>query len=416
MMRKVLLLLICLIAVPTAAAQTREVSFGEELGRGELIREVLANNPALDAATARVGAAAHDADETAFYDDPVLSAGVAPLSLGDGSIGARVQVGQRIPWPGRLALRTDRALTSRDIAEWSETDVAIDLALQASVLFDRWYLVHRALELNAHHYAQAEQLKASAEAQYVSGGASQQDPLQAEVRMSRLERERIALQTDSRRIRARINALLHREPSSELSPPPGELPLPAMPHAKRSETERNPDRGRALALVEARSFDVKLAELESRPDIDAMAEYSSMMPDHDNRFVVGIRVMLPVRKGRLAAVRAAEKARLDAAKADFESVTDEINFEIENARLELEAALETIEIFESQLVPASNDQVDAARIAFTTGRSPFFILIDAEKNLEEAVLGYHEAVVEAWNAAARLEALHGDVPFVGGVK
>jgi outer membrane protein, heavy metal efflux system len=58
-------------------------------------------------------------------------------------------------------------------------------------------------------------MRLSAESQYIVGVASQQDPLQAEVRLTRLGREAVALEARRRTIRYVINALLHRSPIAD---------------------------------------------------------------------------------------------------------------------------------------------------------------------------------------------------------
>src|SRR5258706_13168043 len=105
----------------------------------------------------------------------------------------------------------------------------IEVATLASQLYDDAFLDARALEINDQHRALVEQMKKVAEARLASGRGSTQDALQAEVELGHLEHDRVMLETEQITITARINGLLHRDPTAALPPPPSELSLPSAP-------------------------------------------------------------------------------------------------------------------------------------------------------------------------------------------
>ena len=382
----------------------------EPLTRQWVIAEVLKTNPNVTAAQAAWDGAREAVRVAGFLDDPVLSSAIAPLTIDDNSIGFRTGVSQVIPWPGRLDVRQSRAEALADQRRWNLESIRLGLALEASELFNDWYLIHRALDLNTHHLDLANNLKASAETRYVAGAATQQDPLQAEVRLTRLQRGRLELESRRRTTQARINSMMHRPPGSPLPPPPDLLDLPAS-RSLDLDHRGQPLYEAALARVRTAEAELRLAELETRPDVMAMAEYSTMFMD-DHRLMTGISVRLPVRKSRIQAAIAVARADVAEARSTAVAASDQLDFEVESARLDLQNALEIVRIYQDHLVPASNDQSDAAQIGFTTGRSSFSSLVDAEKNLEEIMLGYHEALTDAWTAAARVAVAAGLIPFI----
>lgn len=407
------------IAAPAAPQVPDEPVFPEGvLHRTELIEKILERNPDVRVARSALHAALEQIPQARSLEDPRVAVAVAPLTLDAARPGAELELSQTIPWPGRRDARTAMATAGAEMQRAELDEVRIELALRGSMLFDRWYLIHRALELNLHHREVVAKAKISAESQYIVGAASQQDPLQAEVRLTSLTSQVIELDTRRRAIRYAINALLHRPPTALIPPPPELLPLPPLPDSPR-ETQRaaaiegQPMVEAARARVREAEAGLRLAELEKRPDLMAMATFSSMWMDRDERVMVGVGVRLPVRRERIEAAIRQAREQLDGARAAVESRETQALFRLEEAFEEARAAVQVVELHADRLIPASRDQAEAAEAGFTTGRNSFLALIQAEANLEEVVLAYHAALADAWDAVARVEAALGVIPFVG---
>ena len=200
------------------------VGADQHLERGTLIEAVLARNPSVNAARQALRAALAEIPQATALDDPMVGYELAPLSIaGDAPFGQVVSIRQKLPFPGkrRLAGEVALAMAEADGAELGA--VQLELAEMASELYDEYFVNARALEITAQHKVLLEQMKKSAEAQYVAGRAAQQDPIQAEVELAQLERERIMLDAERDQIIAGLNGLVHRAPSSALPPPPVEL-------------------------------------------------------------------------------------------------------------------------------------------------------------------------------------------------
>jgi outer membrane protein, heavy metal efflux system len=407
------------IAAPAAPQVTSEPVFPEGvLQRTTLIEKILERNSDVKVARSALRAALEQIPQARSLEDPRVAVAVAPLTLDAARPGAELEVSQTIPWPGRRDARTAMATAGAEMQRAGLDDVRVELALRASLLFDRWYLVHRALELNLHHREIVAQAKLSAESQYIVGVASQQDPLQAEVRLTRLTSQVIELETQRRATRYAINALLHRPPTALIPPPPELLPLPPLPDSPRdtlrmAALEGQPAVEAARARVREAEAGVRLAELEKRPDLMAMATFSSMWMDRDERVMVGVGVRLPVRRERIEAGIRQAREQLEGARATVDSREAQALFRLEEAYEEARAAVQVIALHTDHLIPASRDQAEAAQTGFSAGRNSFLALIQAEANLEDVVLAYHGALADAWGAAARVEAALGMPPFVG---
>lgn len=386
------------------------------LERAELVREVLARNPSLEAAReAQRAALARYPQETAL-EDPMLSYSVAPLSIaGRERFGQVVELSQQLPFPGKRGLRGDVALAEAEALRGDLEELRLRLALMASTLFDDLFIVQRSLAINDEHLRLLEQLKKSAEAQYVAGRASQQDPLQAEVELSEVLREKVTLESERDRLRAQLNGLLHRPPLAFLPPPPHSLSVPPedpgpgevlQDEALRQRPELEALRSR-LGGGEAA---VRLAQRDSYPDFRVMGSYNSMWMETPHQFMAGVSINLPLDFGkRKAAVREAE-AKLERLRSEEKHLINDIRVEVEQARTRLVEARRVVALYHERIVPAARDQVAAARAGFESGKNSFQILIDAERNLRGVELRSQMALADVQRRQAELDRATGHVP------
>jgi outer membrane protein TolC len=285
----------------------------------------------------------------------------------------------------------------------------------ASNLYDDLYVSARALEVNEQHQVLLEQFRKSAEAQYIAGRASQQDPLQAEVELAHLEHFRIVLEADRDIAAAQLNGLLHRAPQAPLPPPPAEQPGPGDAPAEtgalqqQALADRPELRGQTARIRSARAR-IDAARREFYPDFEVMGSYDSMwaMPEH--QWMLGIGLNIPLQRGRRhAAVEEAEAMAARARNAD-RTLRDRIRVEVERAAVRVHEGIHVLQLVQDRLLPAARDQVDAALAGFVTGRNAFLAVIEAEKNLRAVELNLHRARADLARRIAALDRAVGRVP------
>jgi outer membrane protein TolC len=161
----------------------------------------------------------------------MLSYEVAPLSIAgsEAPFGQRVELRQKLPFPGKRGAARDAAVADAAAMRGDYHAMQLMIVELASQLYDDLYLNARAFELNEEHRKLVEQMQKVASARMASGRGSTQDALQAEVELGHLEHDRVMLETERISIVARIDGLLHRDPTAPLPMPSGELGVPAMP-------------------------------------------------------------------------------------------------------------------------------------------------------------------------------------------
>ena len=400
-------------AAPPEAAPPFE---GPVLERQVLIAEVLERNRTLKGIEAAWQAVAATVPQVEALADPMVGYEFAPLSIFDEEAfyGHTIRVEQRFPFFGarRFAAEAARARTRE--AKASLAVARADLALEASNLFDDYFVSFRGLEINRRHIALVEGFRQSAEAQYTVGRASQQDPLQAEAELAELLHEQSIFVSLREQTRARLNGLLHRDPSLPFPPPPESLAVD-LQHPAKSEAlyalalERRAELEQSAARLEEGRAETKMAKRSYYPELGVMGSYTSMWQGA-HRFMAGVTINLPLALGRRRGAVAEAQARTRQAAESLAATSDGVRAEVEVARQLVLETLHQLELFRSRLLPAARDRVAAARAGFETGKNSFLGLIDAERNLRSVELRWEKNQAELQRRRAHLNRTVGLLP------
>jgi cobalt-zinc-cadmium efflux system outer membrane protein len=377
---------------------------GATLDRAALVRAVLARNPSAAVAAASLRVAEARADGAGAFADPSLRYQLAPQSLWDGSrSGHRLELAQPIAAWGKRGLVRHAARADADAARFDLAALRLDLALAASLLFDDLYLAARSLAINATHRELVEALRDASLARYEAGGAPKQAPLAAELEAARLEHREVELRAMQRIAAAQLNALLQRAPGAPLPPPPPSLPVPdakALLGAPAPATR--PELGGAAARAEARGAEAKLARRKRLPDVMLMAGYDGMWDMPEMRPMVGVEISLPIQRARRRSAIAEAEAMRDQAQRERVRVENEATLAVAVARERLAEAHHALGVVREQMLPAAQDQAEAATAMVAAGRGEFGDAIEAERSWYEAELAAEEALVATSRRAAEL--------------
>jgi cobalt-zinc-cadmium efflux system outer membrane protein len=396
---------------------------GPVLGHAEYVEAVLRRNPSVEAARQAWRAAIARARQSGVLDDPMVSADIAPLSIGSprARLGWDAMASQRLPWPGKLGLDEAVSRAEADAAKSDFEAARRELALTASLLFDDYFASVRSIEINAHHVALMRQMQAAATAQYEAGRGSARDPLQAEFELTHMEHDTVILASQRDVTIAEMNELLHRAPDAPLPPPPAELSVgPSLDstEAPRLETQavaQRPDIAAARAHARAAQARADRGRRESLPDFIVSTAYNSMWDTPEHRWTVGLSFNLPLPNGR----REGAVDEANAMRAEYEAnaarMSDAARTQVAVALKRLEESKHVLHLMDDRLLPIARDEVDAARAAFTVSQAPFVAVVDAEKNLRGVELDREMALADSDRRRAELDRALGRIPGIGQV-
>lgn len=389
------------------------------LDRAALVRAVLDRNPDVAAARAAWRAARARYPEETSWDDPMVSYSIAPLTIRDERIGQTIELDQKLPVPGRRALAGDVALAEAEAARGDLAATRLELALMASTAFDDYYVVERALAINAEHRKLIDDLRKSVEIHFSTGHGSAQDAVEAEMEAAHVDHDRIALESQREVSIAEINGLLHREPDAPLPPPPETLAPPEEVTATLVALEADalasrPDLAAYRARAQGGDAAVALAQRDTYPQVEVMARYDAMWDQPDQRWMLGVAVDVPLWRARRHA--AVERAEADASreKAEVDKSIDQIRVEVARARRRAEESHHLLHVYDEQLVPLGKTRVEAARAGYVGDQNNFDVVIGAERALRTVQLEREEMLADAWRRQAELDRALGHLPGIGG--
>jgi outer membrane protein TolC len=390
----------------------------EHLDRRTLVRAVLDRNPSLESVRQAWSAALARYRQAGAYDDPMLMASFAPLSIAASHVpfGFEVELSQRIPLGGKLDAQATLAAAQAEAAASDFALARVKLALITSELYDDYVAAVRSLEIQAEHLALVATLKENVVVAYESGNASAQDTLQAEAELARLDYQRTQYETQRDVAVAQINALLHRDPSAALPEPPpappGQAESELDAEALRQEILHRPEVEAARAQVRVARAREAAAESEFYPDLNVATSYSSMwsMPEH--RWMAGVAINVPLQQGRRRGAVEEASAMRAASESDVQSMIDAARGELAIALRQLQQARRAVQLYEQRLVPIARDRIEAARAGYVVSENTFMTVIEAERALRAAELELAMARAELGKRSAAVDRALGRIPGI----
>jgi len=383
-----------------------------ELPLDQLVAEVQARNPSLQAASAAWRAAAERYPQVVSLDDPMFNYMISPSGVGmDNGGGWMVQASQQVPWPGKRAIRGSVAAAEADVMRGDIGDTRLRLAEAARLAYFDYYLAHRQAEVNQTTSKLVGQLREIAANKYQVGQVTQQDVLQADVELADLATRSAELTRDQEVSTARINTLLHRAANYPLPPPPKEVPMPdglsGVETLQQVAEQSRPDLYAQLARIRTEEANLALACKEYYPDVNLVARYDGFMPE-DMRSQVGMDINVPIRYARRSAAVREACNRIAQQRADYQNRLDQVRYEVQSAFTRVRQAAEVVRLFRDKTLPAAERSLQSAQANYTTGNLDFLRLLDAERQLNNQRERYYAAIAEYHRRLAELDRAVGE--------
>ena len=384
------------------------------------LRDVLAQvaeaNPVLRASRLDAEALGTRKAQVAAWPDPTIGVTYQPLPVLTARGAQRTQwrVEQPIPYPGKLRLQGTIADLSADVAGHEADVLAADLALEAKQAYYELYRVQQTEVLIRDFQGELRSFEEAAAVRYEVGAGTQQAILKAQLEKNGLAQRLLDLRERRRRAAEKLARLTNR-PGSARALQTTPLARPNVPDLELARllsvaTEERPEVAALEAAAEQATWQVELAQRQFWPDVGLSLSYfdiaeTDVPPSATGRDAVGvgISVKVPLQRGRLHAQL--EEARLRQAQVEVrqEALQTELQTQIEDLLYALEQEAQTLDLYDETLLPQAATTVEATLSAYTTGRTDFLNLLDAERTLFALHTGYEDAFFRYLETAARLE-------------
>jgi cobalt-zinc-cadmium efflux system outer membrane protein len=410
-------LLSVLVLVGAPLALSAQESPSSEVSLPALVREALERNPEIQMARRLVKAKRARVPQAGALPDPMLMYGVvneaSPVPFE--SLGQRdfsevyVGISQDIPFPGKRGLREKVAREEASAAEWAYEAVRRRIMSEVAQGYFDLYAVHAAFAIVERNFQLMDQLVKVARARYSVGQATQQDVLDAELELSRLEERRSLLVQRRGVVEAVLARVLYRTNPVPFGRPGSvvktalEASLEQVLTRAQEESPLLREQERFVAQGERK---VDLARRERLPDLG----FSFVYHNRDDHFFnpyysYGGTLTLPIyagRKQRKAIEEAAEN--LGGASSALEAARAQVRYEVTDAFLMASTADRLLRLYDEGILKQARLSLDSAIAQYQVGKVDFLTLVTSLRRLLDYDLTYHEQLAEHEKALARLSA------------
>jgi cobalt-zinc-cadmium efflux system outer membrane protein len=407
-MRRVLVVISLLAKSATAQERMPGASLDD------LVREALEHNPEIRAAWHRVEASRARASLAGALPDPVLTYGVinegnpVPFqTLGRADFSeAYLGASQDVPYPGKRRLRREAAQEEAAAEEATYEGVRRRVAAEVAEAYYDLYATHAGLETVDESRQLLQELSRVANARLSVGQIAQQDAIDAQVELTRLD-ERTALLEQRRAIvEARLRSVLYRNAEDALGPPETAVlrPLTSSLNDLLARAEEAPLLKEKRQLVSEDEKKVNLARRDRLPDFG----FSFVYHNRDGHFfrpfyTFGGTATIPNLHGRQRKAIEEAVADVESTRGAADAARAQVRYEVTEAYRMATTSEKLLRLYDEAILRQTHLSLDSAMAEYRVGKVDFLTLVSSWRRLLDYELTYQEQLADHEKALARLE-------------
>jgi outer membrane protein, heavy metal efflux system len=407
-------------AALAAPAQAQPPGLGASM-QG-LLEYARTQSPEVAAMRLEADAAAERVQPAGALPDPVLrielmninnygndaSFNLLPARVGE----TRYTLMQSLPYLGKRDLRRDAAAADARQAKALADATWAELAMRIKTSFAEYYraagnerLTREVLDLMA-------RLEQVAQARYAGGLAMQQDAIRAQLEQTAMRAELIAMDSEKRQLRARLNGLLARDSAAPLAEPETLRAAPPLgPPDATALAERARAHNPQLLAEQAR-----LTSAQKNRDLSLRNRYPDMqvgvtptqMGTRITTWGLMFELNIPLQQATRRAQERDAEAMVGAARSRSEALSRQLLGELGAQLAALDAARRTETLVRAQMLPQSELGLQSALAAYENGKAEFAMLLDAQRQIRKARQDLLKSQVEAQMRLAEIERILGE--------
>ena len=365
------------------------------------VLEAVARNPQVLEARARFRAAQQRAPQARALPNPVLSFTQALRSV-ETRVGPQmntVMLTQAFPWFGTLDLRGRVALQQAAAQFHLYQAARRDVVAEVKHAFYNLTYVDTALGLADEEASLLEHYEALAETRYATGQGLQQGVIKLQAEITRVINRRYLLDQQRLTLAARLNTMRDR-PAEDPIPIVPQGPLPTLA-VEREDLYRLGDQHReelraAAALITGSERAIALAKKRYWPSFTAGAGVMNVggrndpagraLPPPDNgknAVTVSLGISLPIWRDTYRAGVEEATRELQAHRQHRAATRNAMELSVQDAVVRLDTLTRQMELFDTVLIPQTEEALLATEAAYETGQLGVLDLLDSERMLLE---------------------------------
>lgn len=407
-------------AQQTQPARPPLASPGPSAELENLVRLALERNPELEAARRGFDVVRSKISPAGALPDPELMFGqmnedsLAPFTtLGDPEHGfSEVYVGltQEFPFPGKRGLRRKVADMEAQAEASRYKSTRLRVISEVKTAFYDLYAIDKAIEIVERDRRLLEQLAKIASAKFSVGKGIQQDVLDSQVEITRVE-ERLSILRQRRQvIEALLNTLLYRPIETSVARV-AEIQKSPLPY-NLSELSALADRNYPLLeaqrrLIDRDAFALDLAKKGKYPDLGVTFVYHNR-GSNPEYWTIGGTVKIPLYFG------SKQRHEIEGAVSGFaqsrqayQSARTQAFYRVKDMYLMATTAERLLKLYDEGIIRQASFSLESAVANYEVGKIDFLTLLTSWSRLLNYQVTYYEQLAEYQKALAQLEPLVG---------
>lgn len=352
---------------------------------GVLESVAISSNPTLRRLHQEAAAAKARACYADKLPDPVVGANIfaQPIETAAGSQRASMNLMQMLPSLRRLNAQAQQAcFEAMGLGQLYHVE-CLRIIADVRAVWYRLYVVDRQIETTLANQKLLKSLIDIAGASVATGRASQSDVLLATLEYSSLEEAIVTLRQQRESAVSELNRLLGRPASTEVAVPETlsvEMPDVTYETLTQLATDHQPAVAAARIRTQATRWGVEVAELKRRPDLSLNAGWfaidnnrpaSTVVDVGNDAWSVGAQVSIPIWDGKYDAMEQEARWKHAASHASVDETIQRYHSLLLDLWEQAKAANETVELYDSTILPQARQTLDADQKAYVNGTVEF---------------------------------------------
>jgi len=387
-----------------------------QLKLSEAVTEALENNPEIQVFRQRLQVASARAKQAPYLEDPEISLqtwGVplstpTNLSRADSNM---IGIRQKFPSFGKLGLKEKIALQEAKVVEQELRAKEREIISKVKMAYADLFMAQKSIEIVREQTEILRSLIRATEARYQVGKVTQQDVFKALLEQSELMNQLIVAEQERKTSEVRVNSLMNRSPQTPIQVPT-DLSVPetslSFPSLEKVALSNRPELKGAKADIERTERMYELADRNRKfPDFMVGWDYwwvPTGMTKNQYAGMVNITIPFsPWTIGRRNYEIEETLAENRAAKANRDAIENMTLRELGESQAKLQAARRSVALFREGLLSQAELSFRAALSAYQAGRVEFAALLEAQRALREARMGYFKTLASLMQNLADLE-------------
>ncbi|MBI2027473.1 MAG: TolC family protein [Deltaproteobacteria bacterium] len=379
----------------------------------DIVSHILKSNPEYIKVQNEIQSLKQKSRYVSSWDDPTVGVKFDDIPTGQFIMQANRKIWfvmQTFPFPGKLTLQGKIVDKDRRVKTEELSKLKLSLLEKAKKTYYQLYFTNKSIEIGEENSSLLRKFQSIASSKYSVGKASQQDILKAMVEESRITNDLITLAQVKETLRAKLNTLMNREPSSPLGEPPEpkdvSFTYSLVDLQNIAMTDQQSLRSSELNIKKEKEQKL-LSQLSYLPDFFTRFEYLENETRQD-MWAAEIGITIPFWFWHKQVPEVKEKtANIMAQTANHRHLQNETLFMIKDAYVRLGTAKRLWNLYESSLLTQARQALKSAESGYKADRVDFLNLIESYRILESFRLEYHRSISDYFIAKTELETVVG---------